>query len=515
MNRLVFETQSVVLSSDPNRTDVACFIGFVGRRNTPLPANVRRWLEQGWAGADLDALLNIPVLIDRWDLFDQLFAWDQRNYNNQGLQGATYLGAAVRSFFAQGGSRCYVVRVGDPWTAKTERVDRLAQIKKLIPGYPERLEVAAIDRRSWAGIGHLFGLPDVSFVCLPDLPDAVQVQMPPVEEPEIAALEQFVECSELAAPPLKNRVALSLQVPQCDAAGYADWARAVHLVAELLVQSHRSTPSLREVQLVVAVPLPIPGVAVERNLLASMTGANPPLANHPRDHQDGIASAFVQLVYPWVQTPGSLNLPQQLESPDGVLVGILARTAITLGSFRSAASSHLADVQILSPVLTRDQLYQPYLDQPTATAAHHSLIERVSLLGATPAGLRLLSDVTTSLNEEYRLASVNRLVALILRTARRLGEEYAFSASGATLWSQMKTSLDRVLLGLFQAGALWGKTAAEAFQVRCDRTTMTQSDLDNGRTIATVQFTAAMPIEQITLTLAMNEGGQLSLSRDH
>lgn len=531
MNRLVFETQSAVLVSDPNRADIACFVGFVGRRNTPIPAGMQRWLiEQNWRNphyehsvSGLDDLLNVPVPIDRWEVFDQLFAWDQRDYDSQGLRGSTYLGAAVRSFFAQGGSKCYVVRVGNPWSAKTSRSDRLAQIAQLIPGYPDRLDISAIDPHSWGGVGHLFGLPDVSFVCLPDLCDAVQIEVLPREEPpEVVAIEQFVECSEVALPP-KNSAVRFLSAPRCDEAGYTDWARAVRLVAELLVQSNRSTPFLREMQMIAAVPLPVSGILAEQNPLMFLTdGIEAPLSSHLSERRNGIASAFVQLVYPWVQTPGSLNLPQQLESPDAVMIGILARNAVIRGSFRSAASLHLADVQTLYPVLTRDQLFQPYPDQPLETypdqpletAASHSLIERVSLLGATPVGLRVLSDVTTSLSKTYRFASVDRLVALILRAARRLGEEYAFSTSGETLWNQVKTSLDRLLLGLYQAGALGGKTAANAFQVCCDRTTMTQHDLDSGRTIATVQFTAAMPIEQITLTLAMNEGGQLSVSGD-
>ena len=40
---------------------------------------------------------------------------------------------------------------------------------------------------------------------------------------------------------------------------------------------------------------------------------------------------------------------------------------------------------------------------------------------------------------------------------------------------------------------------------------MSQNDIDNGRVIAYVQFEAAAPIERITVVLAMDEGGQISL----
>jgi phage tail sheath protein FI len=92
-----------------------------------------------------------------------------------------------------------------------------------------------------------------------------------------------------------------------------------------------------------------------------------------------------------------------------------------------------------------------------------------------------------------------------------LGEEVLFEPSGDRLWSQLRDQLNTLLLALLQSGALRGATPEDAFLVRCDRTTMTTSDLDSGRLIAEIQFTPAVPIEQITIVLAMDEGGQVSL----
>ena len=49
MNGLVFEERGPVVRSAPNRADITCFVGFVGRRQTLMPAAVRQALaEQGW-----------------------------------------------------------------------------------------------------------------------------------------------------------------------------------------------------------------------------------------------------------------------------------------------------------------------------------------------------------------------------------------------------------------------------------------------------------------------------------
>lgn len=641
MNGLVFEDQAPVVASDPNRADIACFVGFIKRRNTRIPPEVSRWLfEQGWtappfkraglplfgpgdlidadkllsrlqdkdsplsvhlkerisieaprlldedrgsdppseslkaalivalngmiraealydeerfkdialtastreqarrnrqgeslvrvnrllleeafpgeiavaSAAAVDDLLDIPVPVDNWEVFDRLFAWERRDLDGRGPAGSTYLGAAVRSFFAQGGRKCYVVRVGDPWLLMARRGARLNRIKDLIPGYPFSLSSSPEDRDSWRGIGHLFGLPDVSFLCLPDLADAVGVDREQVTLPRYVPTfeEQFVECSEPAPTAPADSLARLFSAPRCGDEEYKDWANALFMVTELLARN------LREVQMVASVPIPQagskPGMAskAERDLMEFFTSEGKFLSSRLSRQQNGLSSAFLQLAYPWLRTPGSANLPEQIESPDAVLAGLLARNALTRGAFRSAAGFHLADVYDLYPSLPRYQVMKRHADNPSQSSASHTLMERVSLFGLTPGGFELLSDVTTSLTESYRPASVNRLVSIIVRAARRLGEDRVFESSGERLWAELRESLNALLSGLLEAGALRGETPAEAFDVRCDRGTITQNDIDSGRVIAIVQFDAAVPIERITVVLAMDEGGQVS-----
>jgi hypothetical protein len=646
MNGLFFEDQVPVIASPPNRADIACFVGLVGRRNSALPGNLGRWLyEQGWtvppygrsgpprfrvggivnpagliiklrAALDpvsqfihshldddtlgmlqdfdglgppsvilesalvrqlndlletedlyheetfqnvmlsaetesliaqtlnpeqlkqlnymllsqaypreiggsimtvVDELLDLPVPIDTWEMFDWLFTWEGRPIDESERQTCTtYMGAAVRSFFSQGGRKCYVVRVGDPLPLTADRDTRQEQVAKIIPGHPVHFDPSPEDRASWRGVGHLFGLPDASFLCMPDLGDLFaadheQVNLD-VEQPAPPP-EQFVECSEHEPQAPEDNLARRFPAPRCDEAGYRDWAHALWLVANMISRQQR------EVQLVAAVPIPRQGTRAEGNLLdflltnpEDMTAGRGPLAASPSTQLGGLSSAFVQLAYPWVATPGSGNLPEGIESPDAVLAGMLARNALTRGSFHSAAGLGTADVHDIYPRLPRHQLVGlPRGGAALKLISGRSLLERVSLFGQTASGLRLLSDVTTSLDESYRQACVNRLVSTIVRAARRLGEESVFEASGERLWLQLRQRMSDLLKGLLAAGALRGSKPADAFQVRCDRSTMSQNDLDQGRIIAYVQFDAAVPIERITVALAMDEGGQVSL----
>jgi hypothetical protein len=463
----------------------------------------------------IDDLLDIPVPIDNWEAFDRLFAWDERDVDGRGQTCPTYMGAAIRSFFSQGGRKCYVVRAGDPLPLIADSNQRVGQIEKLIPGYPGQFTPAPVERSSWHGIGHIFGLPDLSFLSLPDLADLVGVDREKISVEKIeprAEPEVFVECSDDEPEEEEDKLARLLPAPRCDESGYEKWSWALRLTLQAVALQ------AREVQFVSSVPIPQPGLVAEESILDFLltdfrgrAGNVGPMAASPLEQLDGIASAFLQLAYPWVRTYGSYNLPESVESPDAVLVGILARNALVRGTFRSAASLQLMDVYEVFPTLSRYEMTKPPDIEQVKSIARRNLLERISLFGLTQRGLRLLSDVTTSLDDNYRPASINRLVSVIVRAARRIGEDVVFEPSGERLWSQIRRRLNNLLSNLLAEGALRGARPVDAFQVRCDRSTMSQNDIDNGRVVAYVQFIAAAPIEQITVVLSMDQGGQVSL----
>ena len=57
------------------------------------------------------------------------------------------------------------------------------------------------------------------------------------------------------------------------------------------------------------------------------------------------------------------------------------------------------------------------------------------------------------------------------------------------------STIEDFLLDDWRDGALLGDKPEEAFFVRCDRTTMTQNDLDNGRLICLIGVAPVKPAE--------------------
>jgi len=63
-----------------------------------------------------------------------------------------------------------------------------------------------------------------------------------------------------------------------------------------------------------------------------------------------------------------------------------------------------------------------------------------------------------------------------------------FEPNDEATWSRALSQVGDFLHGLWQLGLLVGTKPEEAFFVRCDRTTMTQDDLDSGRLVVLVGF---------------------------
>jgi uncharacterized protein len=523
MSRIVFDNARPVVETDPARNDVALFVGLARATGAALPAAVLNWLQtHGWTDGPLarstaPPFTDIPIPVESYGTFTALFDPG----GSLSSYGTDYLAAAVRSFFAQGGRRCYVVRMGDPVTPDDTVMlagtsGKLQKLDLLLPGDL----YAADDRRSWHGVGHLGGLPDVSLLAVPDLPllaasqATVAAGVVPVV---VGGPAQFVVCAP-ASTVLPPTPLYPLPAPRLTPNDYAQsWAPALQTILQYL-----SANGIRNIQLVAAFPLPqdlSPAAAIENpsstvlaqdihDVIATQMPENIPAGfSNDLPADPGLSTAFLQLTYPWLRTSGSGVLNESLEPPDGALVGILARNALTRGAFMDATKVVPAEISDVSPTLPGQELAVPVAPLVWGDNSQKPLIIRLSLFGPTPAGLRLLSDVTAYPGEAYRRARVHRLVSVISRAAQQLGERIVFAQNGPVLWNKVEITLGRLMTQLWRLNALDGDTVQDAFTVRCDSSTMTRNDLDNGRMIAQVTFTAASTIELINVTLALETSG--------
>lgn len=95
---------------------------------------------------------------------------------------------------------------------------------------------------------------------------------------------------------------------------------------------------------------------------------------------------------------------------------------------------------------------------------------------------------------------MRRLVLFIEESIVQGTTWLVFEQNDERLWSDYVTKLKRFLTAAWEDGMLIGKTPEESFFVKCDRETMTQEDIDNGRLKAVVGLAPLKPAEFISLS---------------
>lgn len=95
----------------------------------------------------------------------------------------------------------------------------------------------------------------------------------------------------------------------------------------------------------------------------------------------------------------------------------------------------------------------------------------------------------------WKYVNIRRLFAYVERSIDLGLQWVVFEPNDEQLWAQVRRQVEDFLAELWRCGRLVGDKPEQAFFVRCDRTTMTQDDIDNGRLVTLVGVAALKPAE--------------------
>jgi phage tail sheath protein FI len=102
---------------------------------------------------------------------------------------------------------------------------------------------------------------------------------------------------------------------------------------------------------------------------------------------------------------------------------------------------------------------------------------------------------------EWKYVNVRRL-AIYLEHSIDKGTQWArFEPNEESTWANVRSSVTSFLSSVWRSGAFPGNKPEDAFFVRCDRTTMTQNDIDEGRLVCLIGFAPVRPAEFILLRI--------------
>jgi phage tail sheath protein FI len=196
-----------------------------------------------------------------------------------------------------------------------------------------------------------------------------------------------------------------------------------------------------------------------------------------------IDSTYGALYYPWVRvldpvTGREIHLP-----PSGFVAGIYARNDVNRAVYKAPAN------EVVNLAIGFEQL----LNKAQQDVLNPEGINCFRFFEGR--GFRLWGARTVSSDPEWKYVNLRRYFAYLERSIDRGTQWVVFEPNGEALWANVRRTVEDFLLNEWQSGALLGDKPEKAYFVKCDRSTMTQNDLDNGRLICLVGVAPLRPAE--------------------
>ncbi len=201
-------------------------------------------------------------------------------------------------------------------------------------------------------------------------------------------------------------------------------------------------------------------------------------------------SSYAAIYYPWVMVsnplsrPDDVSIPREIAlPPSGFVCGIFARNDISRSVSKSPANE-----------IVRGAIR---FERNISHAEQELLNPRgVNCLRFFPGrGYRLWGARTASSDPEWKYIGPRRYFLFLEHSIDRSTQWIVFENNGQQLWANVRETVTSFLYNEWRSGNLLGATPEEAFFVRCDRSTMTQNDLDNGRLICLIGVAVLKPAE--------------------
>ncbi|MDQ3349153.1 MAG: phage tail sheath subtilisin-like domain-containing protein [Acidobacteriota bacterium] len=216
----------------------------------------------------------------------------------------------------------------------------------------------------------------------------------------------------------------------------------------------------------------------------------------PRD------TSYAAFYYPRIRVPAPHTAAgERVVAPVGHIAGIYARVDAARGVLKTPANEVVQGLVAGDHGATRGPV--------------ESVVSRIEHDVLNPRGVNVIRDFraeghdvrvwgarTMSSDPEWKYISVRRMCIFIEQSIARSLRWVAFEVNDEKTWLAVRTSISDVLRALWREGALIGGTEKEALFVKCDRTTMRQQDLDEGRLVCTIGVAPLKPAEFVILRIS-------------
>jgi hypothetical protein len=225
------------------------------------------------------------------------------------------------------------------------------------------------------------------------------------------------------------------------------------------------------------------------------------LDSYPDDDKKGVAQQWNAIdgnsgaiYYPWVRVRG-LERDSVLAPPCGHVAGVYARSDTATGVHKAPANEVLEGVLELEKNITN--LDQDYLNP-----------WRVNCLRSFPGrGIRVWGARTLGLYDAWTYVNVRRVFLTAVRWINWHMAGVVFEPNHAKLWARIERDLNTYFTEQYRKGALKGRSAQEAFYVKCNAETNPPELRESGQVITEIGLAPANPYEFVVVRLIHGASG--------
>ncbi len=213
----------------------------------------------------------------------------------------------------------------------------------------------------------------------------------------------------------------------------------------------------------------------------------------PRQSDGGFGAYY----FPWITMRDPLN-PSELVDvpPSGHIAGIYARSDAMRGVHKAPANEIIRGAVNVTYRVTREE--QGVLNPNGVNCIRLFPNEGIRVYGAR---------TVAASSSEYRYLNIRRLLNQIEESIARNTGWVVFEPNDRPLWKSIVRDVSAFLTLLWRQGALMGRTAEEAFFVKCDEETNPTDVIDAGQVVTVIGVAPVKPAEFVIFRIGQGTGG--------
>jgi phage tail sheath protein FI len=494
-----------------------------------------------FVGRAVKGSVNKATLITNPSQFLDMFGGFHQDY---------FLAYAVRHFFTEGGTRCYVVRVFVPNTVAP--VDAPADVARTVlnAGLTPALRVLAANEGSWGNaieveitppafdpndrtntdqkfglrvyyqgsVVETFAQLSMKEFTPAGLPNAFHV------ETQINGVSKYIQVDDLSEdpsivtppdqPPGRVELGQGSDGQALDAADFiGDAALATGLFAFDIIDDINIVAIPDLVHLNInrdeARDATLQGFTYCENRQDCFFVADAPSGLSPQDvlhYKQGTTpfsgnafnSTYGALYYPWILVPDPLTGGRKLFPPSGAVVGSYSATDVKRGVHKAPAG------------ITDGFLNAAVDIERIVTRGEHDTLnpEGINVIRKFPeSGIVIWGVRTVSADPEWRYVNVRRLFLFLEESIEEGTQWVVFEPNDPVLWQRIRRNVGAFLRIQWLEGKLVGNKPEEAFFVKCDEETNPPESVDLGRVVTLIGVAPSKPAEFVIFRISQSRSG--------